>query len=405
MAFRPTRFKGCGEILHRALIPSGPQTLGGDSEICFRAPTPQGLGKLFSGASSLAALNLATIRFGRINTRGWERVTAWDDLLREFRALGGTADNIRLGEGQYGRGLFPIIPELPIALHIPESLLIPTKDMVFEGGKLRVGPASRANARERAWLDRYQDVLGWSGGGADAIHEMYEQAAALPADLRAELMGQYFCAPWLAEPTDKLIQDRYFTARSLTYGDEAVVIPLVELANHHDGPRYDIVNGVGLQGTFKGEVCVQYSDLDAFDYFHGWGFAALRPLAFSVLMNGSIDSTPLRILPGFTGRPTSPRDWIPKLERGPNGVTLSFLMLGNERFPRHPKGIFYKLMRDAGFTGYEECFDLIQHTNRLNALGLLKQLDGVDLPLARTLRDVLLNQLRAMSFCFGIREI
>jgi hypothetical protein len=371
----------------------------------LRAPTPQRSCKIIFCRRFACGFEPGDDTIWPHQPGGWKRVTAWDDLLQEFRALGGTADNLRLGEGQYGRGLFPIIPELPIALHIPESLLIPIRDMVFEGGKLRVGPTSKANARERAWLDRYQDMLGWGGGGADAIHEMYRRAAALPGELRADLMGQHFCAPWLAEPTDKLIQERYFMARSLTYGDENVVIPLVELANHHDGARYDIAKGVGLQGTFKGEVCVQYSDLDAFDYFYGWGFAALRPVAFSVLMNGRIDSTPLRILPGFAGRPASPRDWIPKLERGPDGVTLNFLMLGNERFPRHPKGIFYKLMRDAGFTGYEECFDLIQHTNRMNALGLLKSLDGVDLPLARTLRDVVLNQLRAMSFCFGIREI
>jgi hypothetical protein len=31
--------------------------------------------------------------------------------------------------------------------------------------------------------------------------------------------------------------------------------------------------------------------------------------------------------------------------------------------------------------------------------------DGIDLPIARTLRAMALFQLRAMSFCFGVREI
>src|SRR6476646_4511492 len=32
----------------------------------------------------------------------------WDEMVREFRALGGTVENVRLGDGPLGRGLFPI---------------------------------------------------------------------------------------------------------------------------------------------------------------------------------------------------------------------------------------------------------------------------------------------------------
>jgi len=359
---------------------------------------------LLARSALLAGANVRTIRFC-FAMRGTVDVTPWDDLLHEFRALGGTADNIRLGEGEYGRGLFPVIPSLPVALHIPENLLIPVEDMVFIDGKLRVGPKSGASARERAWLDRYQELLGWSGGGADSIRQMYDQAAALPSELRSRLATEPFCAPLLAEPTDRLILTRYMTARSLTYEDKSVVIPLVELANHRDGVRYLCKDGVGLHGQFPGEILVQYSDHDSLDYFLTWGFASPRPVAFSVMMSGQIDTTPMQIQSGFAGRPASPRDWIPQMEKSAAGGSLSFVMLGNEKFPRLAKGIFYKLMRDAGYSGYEECFDLIQHHNRLHALALIKVLDGVDLPLARTLRAVAQHRLHAMSFCFGVREI
>ena len=41
---------------------------------------------------------------------------AWNEMLDEFRALGGVAENIRLGHGVFGRGLFPIDPAKPIRI-------------------------------------------------------------------------------------------------------------------------------------------------------------------------------------------------------------------------------------------------------------------------------------------------
>ena len=63
------------------------------------------------------------------------------------------------------------------------------------------------------------------------------------------------------------------------------------------------------------------------------------------------------------------------------------------------------MMRNAGYSGFEEPFDLIQHVNRLHFLDLLKAVEGIDLPMARILQAVAHHQLRAMSFCFGVREI
>jgi len=45
----------------------------------------------------------------------------WNEMLEEFRALGGVAENICLKEGQYGRGLFPREPSKPIQVQIPPA--------------------------------------------------------------------------------------------------------------------------------------------------------------------------------------------------------------------------------------------------------------------------------------------
>lgn len=332
-------------------------------------------------------------------------MSAWDDMLEEFRALGGAAENIRLGQGDFGRGLFPVDPTKPVNIHVPENLLVGVKDMVFAEGKLQVGPNAKVSDRERAWLDRYQEDYAWGGGGADEARQTVEMAAALPADLREVLIVKYRLAPWFQDATEELIRNRFFNARTITYRGGSVVMPVMELANHGEGNGYDVSKGVALRGIFPGEVYAQYAEFDSFDFFRSWGFATPRPLAFSMALTGSIQSARLQIKQDFAGVMTSPRDWIPNIDKTDGAIALSFAMIGNQKFPRLSKGIFYRLMRDAGYSGFEEAFDLVQHTNRLYFLDLIAAVDGIDLPMARTLRSMAQFQLRAMSFCFGVREI
>jgi hypothetical protein len=217
-----------------------------------------------------------------------QALTGWDELLDEFRALGGTAENIRLGHGELGRGVFPVDPARPVTIHIPLNLLIPIKDIVLVNGMLRVGPNSKAGDRERAWLDRYQEEFSWGGGGADEVRQIFEKAGALPAELRDTLLTKYHCGGWFQEPTDESIKSQFFNARALSYRAEGVVIPIVELINHGAGPNYDTTHGVAVRGAFPSEVLVQYSDFDSFDFFRSWGFATECPCAFSVPLKGQM---------------------------------------------------------------------------------------------------------------------
>ena len=349
-------------------------------------------------------------------------MNAWDELLDEFRALGGTADNIRLGHGEFGRGLFPIDPASPVAIHVPDNLLVAVDDMIVAGGTTRVGPNAKAGEREKAWLNRYQEEFAWGGGGVDEIRRIFEMAAALPDELRQMLLTQHRCGLWFKEPTEQLIAERFFNARSIDYRGCPVVMPLIEMANHGSGAHYDTSDGIALRGSFpgeivvveltllgdereRGEIVVEYSKFDSLDYFLTWGFATQRPVAFSVTLQGKIDSTPVTINQGFGGAMESERGWIPKIEKFSDRITLPFLMIGNRQAPRLPKGIFYKLLRDAGFSGFAESFDLIHHMNRMHFVNLLLALEDIDSPLARTMRTMACYQLRAMSFCFGVREI
>jgi len=234
---------------------------------------------------------------------------------------------------------------------------------------------------------------------------MFEMAGAIPEEVRHILVTQYGCGTWFAEPTNELIQKRFFETRTIKYRGKSVVMPLIELVNHGNGPEYDLNDGVSLYGTFAGEVFVQYSYGDCFDYFRSWGFATQRPVAFSVGLEGTIGNARLQIHQDFTGCVTSERSWIPDVYEKEGAVLLPFLLLGSTQFARLPRNIFYRLMRDAGYKGFEETFDMVRHLNRLHFIGLLDTLEPFDLPIARTLRAMARYQLRTMSFCIGVREI
>ncbi len=111
----------------------------------------------------------------------------WEELLEEFRALGGRAENVRLGQGKSGRGLFPLDPSRAVELHTPENLLFPVDALVFEAGTLRVAPTSNAGAREIAWFERYAAALSWGGGGREDAERFIREMRELPPEVRTEL--------------------------------------------------------------------------------------------------------------------------------------------------------------------------------------------------------------------------
>ncbi len=330
----------------------------------------------------------------------------WQQLLREFRALGGTADNVRLGQGTFGRGLFPINTTEPVAICVPDNLLVSTKDMVFDRGALRVAPSSNVGERERAWLEHYQAIVSWGGKGGEEVRRIFDEAQALPQDLRHELRTKFNCGRWFEDVSEDLIERSFLASRCIEYKNSEVVIPILELANHSHGAVYETMNGISLRGYFPGEILVSYANLDPFGLFISWGFASRQPIAFSIALAGSSGRTKLHIKRRFgDAKEAEKNGWTPEIVTGPGEATLPYLVIGNQLFPRTPKGIFYKKMKERGYSGFEEAFDKIQHANRLHFINLLDALEGNELPIARVLRTMAREQLRAMSFCFGIRNM
>jgi hypothetical protein len=326
-------------------------------------------------------------------------------MLDEFRALGGTADNVRLGLGPLGRGLFPIDTARQVAIRIPDNLLMPIEDATFESGKFRVRTQSALGERERAFMEGYQERFSWGGGGRAEVQRIFEHAQALPADLRRELKVTHRCGPWFDDGSDKLVEDQFIASRCITYKDRAVVMPIVELANHGAGAHYDPADGLALRGTFAGEVLVRYSDADSYGIFLTWGFVTPQPHAMSIALAGKVGGDNLHVERDFGEFKPQARVWIPPFSRENGDARLRYLMVGNRQYPRLCRGIFYKIMRERGYAGFEETFDIMMHLNRMHFLNLFAAVEDVAAPMAEMLRRMALLQLETLSFSYGVRAV
>jgi hypothetical protein len=79
----------------------------------------------------------------------------WNQLVDEFRALGGTIENVQLAEGPLGRGLFPVDPAQPFLIRIPENLLVKSCDIAFENGAPKVAAGAATGPCERQFYEGY----------------------------------------------------------------------------------------------------------------------------------------------------------------------------------------------------------------------------------------------------------
>ena len=331
----------------------------------------------------------------------------WDEMLEEFRALGGTVENVRLGQGALGRGLFVIDPGRPFLVRIPESLLVNVSDIVFENGVLKVAAGANVGARERRFYEDYYTHISWGGGGRSEIERIFEHAAELPSELRHKLFAKYICGEWFYEPSPGLIQKGFIDSREIVFQDRKVMMPIIELANHGPICSYDDEDAsLSLKGSAEDEITVQYASIDTLGMFVSWGFVAECDTAFSFALQGALGITSLHVGRHTVNTTMGIRPVLPTLTKIEDGVLgLNYLMLGNRRLPRLCRGNFRSVMHAAGYTDVDETFDRIRMLNQGHFLGLLGDLEELDSPMVRQLRRMARLQLLALTYCFGARVL
>jgi hypothetical protein len=334
-----------------------------------------------------------------------QRALLLDGLMWEFRSLGGMAENVRLGEGPLGRGLFSVNPGSPVRLHVPESLLLPTNFVSFEGGTFRVATNAPLGARQRTFIEAYERHLSW-GVRRRETAELLELLQEAPAKLRQLLETPFQASAWLAGFTLQAIAERFFAARALDYKGVRVIAPVLDLINHGLGPRFQSTTGIALHGKFASEVVSRYGPTDPLGIFSRWGFdSSCEFFALSLglhlrtsrgLLVIERDADP--VLAGGGG------GFVPAISVTGDTITLSHLLLGHKGFPKLARGIFYRILREAGHSDAEETFDRIQHINRMAYYQLAVAAESAAPPLRRILRNLARYQLLAMSYNVGASE-
>src|SRR3982751_2010017 len=141
--------------------------------------------------------------------------TSWNEMLDEFRALGGVANNVRLGYGPFGRGLFPVDPKKPVTIRIPDNLLVQLEHVVFENHAFRVGPASSLDERARAFIERYEQDFSW-GTTRIETERFLAMMSELPEALREMLTTQLGLGSFFQAPSPRLTATMFIAARAIT---------------------------------------------------------------------------------------------------------------------------------------------------------------------------------------------
>ena len=324
-------------------------------------------------------------------------------MLQDFRTLGGVADNVRIGTGARGRGIFPIDSTLPISLRIPASLMIGVADTQLRNGELvvRLGAARK---RETKFFDEYQRAFGWSAGAYDdalaqqrAWHELPEEiVTCLRAICAADVLEKRFDAP---SPESAL--SSFGRSRGFHYDGRARFIPVIELVNHQSTANGFVVRDyVGVEGTFPDEVLVSYDQLfDAMSVALSWGFFEEANCANSLGMElGYPDGMQLAIGRSFNKNRVSGGLVFPNAEINRNVIKLPFLALGNIANPTAPRTVFREVMRPR-MTGDEadRIFNGIVDVNNKQLTNLLELASTCDSPVARVLGYAAEHQLKLIA--------
>jgi hypothetical protein len=326
-----------------------------------------------------------------------------EEMLDAFRALGGTAENVRL-DGADG-GLSPLDPERPVLLRVPESLLFSLETLEFADGSLRLKSPEEVSGAPRDFFQRYEGAIGQH----IFAHAAVQIAAldSLPASLRQILAEDFGLRPLLDGDAASRTANWYMERRAVGRGEGRVLAPVLELARHDpNGLAIEHANGLRIAGLAGNGIRVFHPFHDALAIFQRFGFAAPQPAAFSLPMSFASDGIEISI-----GRKLHVGDRrggvvVPQLDVvARDRLALSHLMLGHSSSPRLARGIFCARMRDADVQYPDVQFDRIVQRNIASFLKLLDVLEREKSPVTLSLTRMARHQMEAMSLSIGTRQI
>lgn len=323
----------------------------------------------------------------------------WELTLQRFRALGGVAENVVLGEGTFGRGLFSQDPNQPITMSIPNHLLCTSEWLAFdaEGDLILTDDCDWNDETKSFYLDYQRDY----GIGGNLMQEMIQdqtQFNSLPDSIKAMLAGFGMSKNLFDKPTRHSCLERYKSSRRILFNDNLVLMPLVELVNHDErsNKSFDKSPHLGISGTFKDEIFVHYGMAgDAALMFEGYGFSTPKPYSFSGSLGINLGAKKIKIARYVTLYEKIANTNVPKLKIEGDTIYLSCLVLGSVNDKSSPKKVFTKLMHSVGMPANiaSNVFDGIVEQNKNFFLHLIEELKPLEGSVVEGLRNMSKQQL------------
>lgn len=332
----------------------------------------------------------------------------WEELAEEFRALGGVLENVRLGSGAYGRGLFVIDPAREAIVHLPERLMVPVDATGYVNGAL-VASRDRVPADIADFFDRYHRNFGWSVE-RHACERVQRSWHELPAEVVTALhqLGVVDKPDRFDAPAEDVVLRDFLNSRAGRFGTSRSLIPVLDLVNHRaTAAPYRSENGLTVSGRFDDEVFVRYNSWDSIACALTYSFPDRSVFANSIAITVDIPrGRQLSIARSIGDTRPEGNVTVPKIEERGSRIEIAYMLLGCLTAPDAPRAIFRHVMKP--YVTLEESdviFDSIAHFNRTRFIDFLRLLERYEGGLISVLKAASLNQLEGLSACIGARTL
>ncbi len=271
----------------------------------------------------------------------------WDFLLSEFRRLGGVADNICQKEGEHGRGIFSLNPNLPSRIFTPSKLLIKIDDIYLENNKLRIKKDKEYDHEIRTFFNFYQDNFSWEMGGKERT-ELFENGLSSFNSNLKELIKKYALVDIDARHQgkwDSVIKTSFLNSRVIKVGDNNVIAPVWELVNHKVRSLPFTASKLGISTpNYPAQECelrFSYNNISPIKRFFSYGFYSEESIVFSVPFEFTFLPSKVK----FYCKGNSLSDDSIKVERSNNSIILEGLPIADVNNPKLPYNYFDEVLR------------------------------------------------------------
>lgn len=325
----------------------------------------------------------------------------WDQLLDAFRDFGGTANNVIQRPGPFGLGLFPINPDQPSELRVPEHLLIPVKRVSLQDGAVVLKDESGFPKGYADWFQRFQADFSWGAEAQRTIENFENSLESLPTPFlkQLSLLGLHSRESHIPQTSNpQYAFDRFIKTRQIQHSKRLVLMPIIELINHSPGGTTWNMSGDGIAvaGTFKGEIMVRYSCSDPLHRLLQYGFNCQEPNGFSVNLQFKHRNLQITVKGGINHQSMKPV----KVASQHNQLIINQPLLGSFTSPKIPRALFRASLKDFKVEA-DELFDQIQHLNRMAVIKIIRDLSSTKSSISNQLRIACMDQLAALSCHVG----